>query len=191
MRDIAEASELSLGAAYHYFSSKEALVQAYYEWIQGEHERLERAAAAPDSDLKTKLRTLLETKLELLRRDRKVLAALFGSLGDPSQPLSLFGKETAAVRERSVDQFVAMVDDPSVPEEIRAPLGRALWLGHLGVFLFFIHDASANQSKTHELVDKFVDLVAMGVPLLAHPLAAPIRCQLLGLFEEIAPARRP
>ena len=34
MRDVAEAAELSLGAAYHYFSSKEAIVLAYYTRVQ-------------------------------------------------------------------------------------------------------------------------------------------------------------
>ena len=39
MRDIAEAADLSLGAAYHYFASKDDLVLAYYEGMQAEHER--------------------------------------------------------------------------------------------------------------------------------------------------------
>ena len=34
MRDIAKAAGLSLGAAYYYFPSKEALVFAYYEQNQ-------------------------------------------------------------------------------------------------------------------------------------------------------------
>jgi AcrR family transcriptional regulator len=191
MRDIAQESELSLGAAYHYFPSKEALVQAYYEWMQGEHERLCEQATAPGADLATKIRTLLETKLELLRKDRKVLAALFAGLGDPSHPLSMFGKETAAVRERSVAQFTAIVDDAGFSEEMRALLGRSLWLAHLGIFLFFIHDKSQNQARTQALVDKLVDLVALGVPLLGHPLAEPIRCQLLDLSDVLGLGRQP
>ena len=189
MRDIAQAAGLSLGAAYHYFPSKDALVQAYYEWMQGEHERLAQAASAPEGDLRTRISALLLTKLDLLRRDRKLLAALFGNLGDPSHPLSLFGRQTAVVRERSIAQFVAVFDEPGVPEELRALLGRALWLAHLGVFLFFIHDSSPNQARTHELVETLVDLVASGVPLLAHPLAAPIRSRLLALMAELDPTR--
>jgi AcrR family transcriptional regulator len=67
MRDIAEAAGLSLGAAYHYFASKEALVGAYYEWMQSEHERLAAAAVEPGADLETRLRSLFLTKIELLR----------------------------------------------------------------------------------------------------------------------------
>lgn len=185
MRDIAEAAGLSLGAAYHYFRSKDELVLAYYEWIQAEHERLAQSACPAVADLRTKLATLFRTKLDLLGRDRKVLAALFGNLGDVSHPLSVFGRTTAAIRERSISQFVAVVDEPSVPEELRGTLGRALWLAHLGVFLFFIHDGSPKQLRTHKLVDTLVDLAAYGIPLLTHPLAAPMRNRLLVLVAEL------
>ncbi len=193
MRDIAQAAELSLGAAYHYFPSKEALVGAYYVWMQDEHERLAReasldeqrlAAAAPASDLRTRIDVLFRTKLELLRRDRKLLGALFGNLGDPADPLSVFGKEHAALRERSIAQFVAVFGD-EVPPELRPMLGQILWLAHLGVFLFFVHDASPRQVRTQKLTDAVVDLVASGAPMLGHPLAAPVRSKLVELMTQL------
>lgn len=189
MRDVAQGAGLSLGAAYHYFRSKDELVLAYYERMQAEHERLAQAACPPDADLRTKLSTLFRTKLDLLGGDRKLLAALFGNLGDVSHPLSVFSRKTAAIRERSISQFVAILDEPSVPDDLRGVLGRALWLAHLGVFLFFIHDGSPKQLRTHKLVDTLVDLVASGIPLLTHPLAAPIRGRLLDLLAEIDPTR--
>lgn len=189
MRDIAQAAGLSLGAAYHYFPSKEALVGAYYEWMQAEHERLFHASPASTVDLRARITALLQTKLDLLRRDRKLLAALFGNLGDPSHPLSLFGKKTAALRSRSLAQFIAVFDEAGIPEELRALLGRVLWLAHLGIFLFFIHDGSPNQAKTQRLVETVVDLVASGAPLLSHPMAAPIRDRLLDLMANLDPQR--
>jgi AcrR family transcriptional regulator len=189
MRDIAEAAGLSLGAAYHYFRSKEAIVEAYYEWMQSEHERLYQAAVPPNADLEARLRTLLETKLDLLRRDRKLLGALFGNLGDPSAPLSMFGKKTAALRERSVAQFVALFDEQGTSEELREFLGHGLWLAHLGVFLFFIHDGSPKQLRTRKLVEALVELAGRGVPLLGHPLAGPMRGRLLELMQDLGPRR--
>lgn len=189
MRDIADAAGLSLGAAYHYFRSKDALVLAYYEWNQAEHERLAQAACPPGADLRTRLSSLFRTKLDLLRRDRRLLAALFGNLGDVSHPLSVFSKNTAAIRERSISLFVAVLDEPSVPDDLRGLLGRALWLAHLGVLLFFIHDGSPKQARTRELVDALVDLVASGIPLLIHPLAAPIRARFLDLVSEFDATR--
>src|SRR5437867_625179 len=190
MRDIAAAAGLSLGAAYHYFRSKDALVLAYYEWMQAEHERLAQAACPPGADLRTKLSTLFRTKLDLLGGDRKLLAALFGNLGDVSHPLSVFSRKTAEIRERSISQFIAVfLDEPSFPDDLRGLLGRALWLAHLGVFLFFIHDRSPKQARTHKLVATLVDLVASGIPLLTLQLAAPIRGRLLELLAELDPAR--
>jgi AcrR family transcriptional regulator len=183
MRDIAEAADLSLGAAYHYFASKEALVMAYYEWMQAEHERLVEAQRSPDDDLKSRIGTLFATKLELLRRDRKLLGALFGNLGDPSHPLSIFSRRTSDIRERSLAQFTAVFDHPAVPEELGPLLGRLLWLTHLGVFLFFIHDDSPKQARTFTLVDTVVDLAAGAVPLICHPLAGPIRRRILDLMS--------
>lgn len=181
MRDIAQAAELSLGAAYHYFGSKEDLVRAYYEWTQDEHER----RAAGGGELRARVRRLLSTKLELLRRDRKLLLALFGNLGDPSHPLSVFGRATGAVRARSIEQFTAVFDDPSVPGELRALLGRGLWLSHLGLFLFFVHDRSKGQAATAELLELIVDLASNAGPLLAHPMAASARARLTRIFGEL------
>jgi len=189
MRDIAEGAGLSLGAAYHYFRSKDALVSAYYQWMQAEHERVARASCPPDADLRTKLSTLFRTKLDLLGGDRKLLAALFRNLGDVSHPLSVFSRKTAEIRARSISQFIAVLDEPSFPDDLRGLLGRALWLAHLGVFLFFIHDRSPKQARTHKLVDTLVDLVASGIPLLTHPLAAPIRGRLLVLLAELDPTQ--
>jgi AcrR family transcriptional regulator len=190
MREVAVAAELSLGAAYHYFRSKDDLVVAYYEWMQAEHERLALAATALDADLRTKLSTLFLTKLDLLRSDRRLLAALYGNLGDASHPLSVFSPKTAALRKRSIAQFVAAFDDASMSSDLRELLGRAVWLAHLGVFLFFIHDGSPKQVRTHEVVGILTDLVARGGPLLAHPLAAPIRTKLFELSAALE-GRRP
>jgi AcrR family transcriptional regulator len=183
MRDIAGATGLSLGAAYHYFPSKDALVMAYYEWMQAEHERLVEAERSSGSDLKSRIATLFATKLELLRRDRKLLGAMFGNLGDPAHPLSVFGRGTSSIRERSLAQFTAVFADPAVPEELRALLGRLLWLIHLGVFLFFIHDNSPKQARTFALVDALVDLAASAIPLISHPFAGPIRRRILDLMS--------
>jgi AcrR family transcriptional regulator len=191
MRDVARAADLSLGAAYHYFASKEELVGAYYEWIQSAHERLLAEREDPDATLEARVRTALMTKLELMKGDRKLLGALFGNLGDPSHPLSLFGKKTARVRERSIATFARVFDVPVVPEELRAPLGQALFLAHLGVFVFFIHDGSRGAEKTKKLVESVVELVARAVPFLAHPLALPARARLLELLSDLAPTRTP
>jgi len=189
MRDIADAAELSLGAAYHYFESKDALVEAYYEWMQAEHERRTADGCPREASLEARLHGLLVTKLELLRRDRKLLAALFANLGDASHPLSVFSRRTAPTRERSIAQFVALFDHEPLPVELRELLGRAIWLAHLGVFLFFVHDGSALQIRTQKLIALLVEATSKGTPLLAHPLAEPIRRRLLELSADLSVER--
>src|SRR5258705_13169853 len=56
IRDIATAAGLSLGAAYYYFQSKEAIVGAYYDYVQGEHQTRAREAFGRSPHLRDRLR---------------------------------------------------------------------------------------------------------------------------------------
>ncbi len=173
MREIAAAAGLSLGAAYHYFRSKDDIVGAYAEWMQAAHEACV-ARAGPSASLHDRLAVLFHTKLTLLSGDQKLLAAVYGAFGDTEGPRSVFGAPSAGLRARSIAMFVGALDD-HVPEALQVPLGRALWLAHLGVFLFFIQDTSPRQLRTARLVDSLVALAASLIPLVSHPLAAPLR----------------
>jgi AcrR family transcriptional regulator len=187
MRAIAERAGLSLGAAYHYFKSKDAILIAYYQWTQDEHERLVERAAPPGSGLRERVLALFEAKLAVVQKDRRLLAAIFARLGDPADPLSVFGRKNAALRERSTLQFTAALSDLPLSEELRNLAGRSLWISHLAVLMFFIHDRSPRQAKTHALIAVLVDL-AVALPLLAHPNAAVVRNRLLMLSEDLAPS---
>src|SRR3954447_4425884 len=76
MRDVAAAAGMSLGAAYHYFPSKEAIVMAYYAALQDEHARLVREAVEAHAGTRERLSAALHSKLRMVRDDRKVLGAL-------------------------------------------------------------------------------------------------------------------
>ena len=47
MQDIAAHARVVKSAAYYYFPSKEAIIQAYYERVQAEQERLCEEAFRP------------------------------------------------------------------------------------------------------------------------------------------------
>jgi AcrR family transcriptional regulator len=181
MRSIAEEAGLSLGAAYYYFPSKEAIVLAYYEAQQERHARLARPAIAAAEDLRGRLGAVFHTKLDVLARDRKILGALFRSLGDPSDSMSLFGGATRSIRVDSLRLF----DETLAPESFDGPtrhlLAQALWLMHLGMILFFVHDPSPKQERTRHLVDGALDLVAQlprlgpALPPLARHMSTLLR----------------
>src|SRR5207302_686077 len=91
MRDIASAAGVAVGAAYYYFRSKDAVVLAYYARTQDAHTALAREAMKRAASVDGRLRAVLHTKIDTIERDRKLLSALFRSIGDPSSELSVFG----------------------------------------------------------------------------------------------------
>src|SRR5258708_38418660 len=77
IRDIAGRAGLSLGAAYYYFKSKEAIVGAYYDYVQEEHQTRARSAFSESDSLRDRLRAALHTKIDIMQEDRRLLRALF------------------------------------------------------------------------------------------------------------------
>jgi AcrR family transcriptional regulator len=198
MRDVASAAGLSLGASYYYFPSKDAIVLAYYVRQIEEHEARVRAHNAGETDVRARLGAVFHDKLDLVRKDRRLLGALFKTVGDPESDLSVFSAATRDVRDRSI----AMIDDAlaggGVPEASRALLAPTLWMALLGVLLYFIHDDSPRQERTRRLTDDALDLAIQAVALSSLPAAAPIRARLLEVLARAgldatpgaAPARR-
>src|SRR5690348_2514401 len=66
LREIAKAAGLSLGAAYYYFHSKEALVAAYYDYVQQQHRDRARDAFARAKGLKERLLAAYHTKIDIM-----------------------------------------------------------------------------------------------------------------------------
>src|SRR5215471_16831771 len=88
MRDIAERAGMSLGASYYYFPSKEAIVSAYYDYVQQEHRKRVELEVSKAKTLRQRLGIVFHSKLDIIQHDRKLLVALFRYGGDPGHPLS-------------------------------------------------------------------------------------------------------
>jgi AcrR family transcriptional regulator len=181
MRDVAKEAGVALGSAYYYFPSKEALVFAYYESTQIEHEAVLRAKPSDDASLQGRLGALVHGKLDVLRRDRKILGALFRSVGDPSDRVSPFSRETESLRERSVALFVDALAPEPLDEQTKRVAALAFWGLHLALLVYFIHDDSPKQHKTHELADAAIEL-AVQVLKLAPLLGATVGARLHDLL---------
>ncbi|MCA9616430.1 MAG: helix-turn-helix transcriptional regulator, partial [Myxococcales bacterium] len=148
MRDIAREAEVSLGNAYHYFPSKNAIVAAYYDVQQDRHEKLALGRMAEVTDLRERLGIAFHTKIDAVRKDRRLLIAVSRSLADPSDPLSAFSEESRAVRERAIGIFEAALDVPVVLPERRRLLATTLWGLHLASLAYLVRDESRGQRKT-------------------------------------------
>jgi len=164
MRDIAKAAGLSLGAAYYYFPSKEALVFAYYEANQDATDRL-----APTGTLRERLGILFHGKLATIQSQRAMLASILGHLVNPADSLSAFSTQSRAVRERAIAQFTRALGT-DVPAARAYLVASTLWLLQLAAMLLYVSDDSEEQRRTHGLVDDGLDLLVPLLPFLATPM---------------------
>ena len=171
MRDIAADAGMSLGASYHYFESKEALVAAWYAEIQTRHEAAVAALTLPEG-VGPRLRAILDLKLDLVLPERRLLGALFRYAADPEHPLSTFSPASAALRARAQATLGRALEGVTLPEDQRELLTSALWLAHLGLLLHALHDASEGTARTRALAVLLADLAGQGVALAGGPLGA-------------------
>lgn len=186
MRDLAAAADASLGSAYYYFPSKEAIIQAYYDDVQAEHARRLAATFADGHgrlDLNARLRAAFHLKLDILRGDRKLLGALFRYTGEPCHPLSALGEGTRRNRRESIAVFQTAIGNERLPEDIRALLPTALWALHMAILLYFIYDDSPEQQRTRSLVDSVLSLLVRVLSLAKLPMLKPVRGKVLTILR--------
>jgi AcrR family transcriptional regulator len=190
MRDIASAAEVASGAAYYYFESKEALVMAFYEEANvAMHGQIE-AALEHKTDLKSRLRAVVDVKFAYFAPNRKFLGALLRHAADPEHPLSPFSRETQSIRERDMLHFSEALDGSNVklPEDLRPHLPKLLWLAQMGLILFWIYDRSENQARTERLADKSLGIVASLLKLSRSPFLRPVRRTAIELLQSLSAA---
>jgi AcrR family transcriptional regulator len=186
MREIAAEAGAALGAAYYYFPSKEAIVQAYYETVQSEHEQRVRSAL-PESrtKLRDRLGLVFHSKLDILREDRKLLGTIFRYTGEPDHPLSVLSPATRGSRAQSIAIFALALGDENLPKDIREFLPTALWALHMGILIFFIYDNSPEQQRTRMLTNGALDLVVGLLSIFKSSLLKPVRGKLVALLHEV------
>ena len=187
MRDIAAEAGVATGAAYYYFRSKEELVMAFYVRTADEARALWPEVIGESRDVKKRIRAVLDLKFEQFAKHRRLLVALVRIGIDPSHPLSPFGKETAPMRNESIDSFRMAIEGSStrVPKELRDDLPRLLWLYQMGLILFWMFDESPRQQKTKQLIDDSLDLVVRLISLSSLPLMGPLRKRMLDVLRAV------
>jgi AcrR family transcriptional regulator len=187
MRAIAESAGVSLGNAYYYFGSKEHLVQEFYAGIQAAH-RDASADALTARSLAERLRRVLHAGIEVMAPYHDFAAAFVKVALDPTSPSSPFSRESLAAREAATGLFRDVVQDarPAVDRQIREVLPELLWLGYLGVTLFWAYDRSSGQARTHELIDRTSRLVGRLVRLARLPGAGAATRELVALVRSLS-----
>lgn len=186
MREIAKRAGVAVGAAYYYFPSKDAIVQAFYEQAQRDLEpRFDEVLAGP-RDLRTRLDALIRTRLEYFGSSRRLLGALAGH-ADPEDVLSPFSEPSRHLRERDTGYFAKALQGSraKVPDDLKSHLPRLLWMYQMSLILFWIYDRSPQQAKTDALVSKSLDIVVALIRLAGLPLMKPLRRVVIDLLEVV------
>ena len=187
MRAIAENAGVALGNTYYYFRSKEKLIQAFYERIHQETFEACRPVLDKERKLDARLRGVMRSMLRVIEPYHHLSGLLFKTAADPHSPLNPFSSESKAVREESVALFKEVVrgSRDRVPADLQTELPTLLWLYHMGIVLFWIHDTSPRHARTERLVDQTVKLIVKLISLASLPLMGPLRKSVTGLLAEM------
>src|SRR6184192_615147 len=148
MRAIAKKARVSLGNAYHYFGSKDHLIQAFYHRTHEEHLRASLPVLRKESSLRARLLAVMRLKIDTLEPYHEFAGVLFQTAADPHSPLNPFAHAAAPVRRDSIKLFEDLVSGSKarIPDDLRAELPHLLWLYHMGIVLFWIHDPSRKRA---------------------------------------------
>src|SRR5262249_49540370 len=139
LRDLAAEVGVSPALVYRYFDSKTAILLALYDELSSHFEA--RAAEMPAGTVAARAPYLVLESLATLRPHRAALLGLLPAMiggGDDG----VFAPGTAMSRRRVQGAFErAVVEAADAPAGSDGPaLGRALYLAHLAVLLFWLLD---------------------------------------------------
>jgi AcrR family transcriptional regulator len=183
MQQVANRAHVAKSAAYYYFPSKEAIVQAYYEVVQAEQERICNEVFADRKDLKSRLAIAMHSKFDLAKKDRKLLGVVFRYTGEPQHPLSCLGKGTAEIRRRAMAIFQDAISTERLPKDLGELLPLALWALQMGLLVLFLYDDSPDQQRTRKTADGALQLTVKLLVAAKLPVLKPIRTRILSLLR--------
>ena len=185
MRDIAAKAGVALGGAYYYYSSKDAIVLAFYREMQETSTPLVGGALADKKKLKERIRAVLDQRLKLLAPNRKFCAALFRHAPDGADPFSPFSEESRLIRDAAIEQMRLAIEggDVKIPADLRPRLPYLLWLYQMALIMFWLYDRSPDQVRTQRLMEKSLGLLVNLLRISSLPLMKPLRKTALELVE--------
>jgi AcrR family transcriptional regulator len=189
MRAIASAAGLSVGNAYYYFPSKEALVIEFYQQIQRDHLARVEPLLATTGDFEQVLHGILVEALAAWSPYHGFAGKFIGIAAVPSSPVSPFSAESRESREQALqifERFVAATPqkmDPTLREE----LPELLWLAQLGLVVYWVHDSSPGQRRTRELVDRAVPYLQDLIGLSRMKVFRPMTTRSIQLIKMMRP----
>ena len=187
MRAIAEKAGVSLGNAYYYFQSKEELIQTFYHSTHDEHLAASAEVLERQGGLKARLLEVMRLKIQNLEPYHQFAGVLFKTAADPKSPLNPFSDASQPTRDAAIQLFQKVIENTNtrLPKDLKDELPYLLWVYHMGIILFWIHDSSPANRRTFWLIDLTVDLIDKLISLAGNPLMRPLRKRALRLVAEL------
>ena len=187
MRAIAAEAGVSVGNAYYYYSSKEHLMQAYYDHLQEQHRDAVVEILAGEKSFTKRLSGVLVSWLEVSAPYHEFAGTFFRTAAEPKSPLSPFSEQSRPARDASVEVFRQVVEgsDLKLPPELRAELPELLWLMQMGIVLFWVHDDSEKLKRTRLLITSTVPLVDRLLRLTRIPGVRGVVNDLVGVIRAL------
>ncbi|MEO1644085.1 MAG: TetR/AcrR family transcriptional regulator [Chloroflexota bacterium] len=171
MRDIAKAADCSLGLAYRYFDSKEAMVLMLWEELADDFaERITKINTEHDT-LTARYHAAMGAKIKQLEPYRAVIQGTIGRAMNPASGVAIVSDETTWYRDvvlAGLEEMVLTASD--APNEDRSKQIAMIMYGvHLILTLVWVYDKTTNQRLTQEALDFMKDGMKLLRPLLILP----------------------
>lgn len=189
MRAIAAKAEVAPGASYYYYSSKESLIQEFYNRLHQDHINALDDFLKTEKNFEKRLHRTVTSKMELAEPYKDMSRALYRVAANPESEMSPFSKTSQTLRLESLAIFEDVVknSDARFHEDFVGMLPKYLWFYQMGIILYWIYDSSKNSKKTYDLIDKTVPLIVWMNEMLRSPLAAPFRKKIFSVLKSFEP----
>ncbi len=153
MREIAERADCSLGLAYRYYRSKDAMALALYQRL------LEEFAASVkevrSGNLAKRWLAITRAEFERIAPHRQALSGLIYAGLRPGSATQVLGEESRPIRMRMIEIFAELVsgsNDLPRSADIRS-LAVLLYGVHLLLVLFWLQDPTSGQTACVSLIE--------------------------------------
>src|SRR5262249_10721086 len=172
---------------YTYLRSRDTRIRAFSTRLQDAHLAASADILANERDLKARLLGVMRAMIRITEPYHRFAGVLFRTAADPNSPLNPFSHESEQARQQSIALFTRVVEGSGarIPADLKQELPYLLWLYHMGITLFWIHDSSPRTRRTYRLIDRTVDIVVKLIGLASNPLMRPLRKAALGLVAEL------